>query len=714
MSIRCIVASLLLVIVGTVSRVHGAPPTEVVRYDGCQVVTLELDTPRDLRTMHAIGGDRWTHGLALGKADYLLTPDQLAAVEAAGIPYEVAIADVQALIDAERERLAQPPAGGIAGVDWFADFKDRDAVNAKMDELAAAYPDLASTFVVGTSLELREIRGLRITGPGADERPAVLFDACQHAREWIAVMVPMYIAETLLTQYGTDPEITDLVDRVEFFIVPIVNPDGYVYTWGPDRFWRKNRRSNGDGTFGVDLNRNWGYEWGGAGSSGDPGNDLYRGPAPFSEPESTAMKNFIEAHPNIVASNDFHAYGQLHLQPWGWTFDLPPDHDLLDFAGANLEAQSESLYGVDYVHGPCAATLYLADGNAFDWAYGERGILGFTTELRPSGAGGGGFAPPPAQIRPTCEENFLASLWLAKWATSGVQYLFPGGLPAIIDADAPTTITVGALPITSGPLDPAGGTLSYRIGGSGSYTEVAMSPNGDDTFTATLPGVPCDEIVEYFFAVTSFGGTTYRSPADAPDTVHAALAQQIDVAFDDDFESDLGWTVTDLPGLSDGSWTRGVPVGGGDRGDPPTDFDGSGQCFLTDNVDGNSDVDGGTTILTSPTMDASDPNAVLEYARWYSNTAGGAPMSDVFIVEASDDDGANWVTVETVGPDGPEVSGGWFVKSYVVADLPGLSNSSTFRVRFLADDADPGSVIEAGVDAVGIRSFGCPDTGIAG
>jgi hypothetical protein len=113
-------------------------------------------------------------------------------------------------------------------------------------------------------------------------------------------------------------------------------------------------------------------------------------------------------------------------------------------------------------------------------------------------------------------------------------------------------------------------------------------------------------------------------------------------------------------------------------------------------------------------MDASDPNAVLEYARWYSNTAGGAPMSDVFIVEASDDDGANWVTLETVGPAGPEVSGGWFVKSYVVADLPGLSNSSTFRVRFLADDADPGSVIEAGVDAVSIRSFGCPDTGIPG
>ena len=124
------------------------------------------------------------------------------------------------------------------------------------------------------------------------------------------MMVPMYIADRLVSDYDTDPVIQDLVDRVEFIIVPIVNPDGYVHTWGPDRLWRKNRRDNGHGTFGVDPNRNWDFGWGGAGSSGITNSETYRGTAPFSEPaiannKRRGIATFGRRWRNIIPSSNF-------------------------------------------------------------------------------------------------------------------------------------------------------------------------------------------------------------------------------------------------------------------------------------------------------------------------------------------------------------------------------------------------------------------------
>ncbi len=164
---------------------------------------------------------------------------------------------------------------------------------------------------------------------------------------------------------------------------------------------------------------------------------------------------------------------------------------------------------------------------------------------------------------------------------------------------------------------------------------------------------------------------------------------------------------------TDGQWDRGVPAGFGDRCDPPTDADGSGMCYVTDNVDGNSDVDGGTTILTSPTMDASD-GPVLKYWRWYSNgsdCAGGDSMNDIFEVDISDDGGATWMTLETVGPTGSEVSGGWYYKEFDLSEVAGFEPSNAFKVRFVASDLGTGSVIEAGVDGVELSRAYCDDAG---
>jgi hypothetical protein len=163
--------------------------------------------------------------------------------------------------------------------------------------------------------------------------------------------------------------------------------------------------------------------------------------------------------------------------------------------------------------------------------------------------------------------------------------------------------------------------------------------------------------------------------------------------FADNFNTNMGWTVSG--NALDGQWQRAVPAGGGDRGDPPTDYDGSGFCYVTDNADGNSDVDDGTTILTSPTLDFSTNDTKVSYARWYSNDAGDNPHADIFEVYLSSNNGASWVLAETVGPV-EESSGGWFESAVWIADY--ITPSSQGKIRFQASDLGGGSVVEAGVD----------------
>jgi hypothetical protein len=168
----------------------------------------------------------------------------------------------------------------------------------------------------------------------------------------------------------------------------------------------------------------------------------------------------------------------------------------------------------------------------------------------------------------------------------------------------------------------------------------------------------------------------------------------------DDFESDTGWTVTNDASLTAGAWERGLPLGGGDRSDPATDSDGSGQAFLTDPADDNTDVDGGPTILTSPAFDLSGlAEATISYDRWYENS----DTSDFFTVEISD--GGPWIEVEDVGPTS---NGSWVTREINVSDFVNLT--SNVRIRFATADDPNDSVLEAGVDAVGITSFTCEST----
>jgi murein tripeptide amidase MpaA len=383
------------------------------RYDGHKVVRVSIHSPRDLQTMLALAADVWSERIDAGPADFRVHPDALPALDATGITYSVLVEDVQALIDAERLRLTNP----VAADGWFDDFKDNDAINARLAFLAALRPDIAQEVVIGTTIEGRVIRGIRISNDAANPgrcKPGLVFGATQHAREWIAPMVTMYLAEALVSGHGADPVITDLVDRAEFFVLPVVNADGYVYTWGPDRLWRKNRRDIANSPcFGVDLNRNWGYQWGSDnGSSGDPCSNNYRGTAPFSEPEAAALRDFVLARPQVRYQHDMHSYGQLLLQPWGYTAAPPPDHATYQALGAAMAGLIKAEHGKTYVYGPTYTKLYPISGGAGDWAWGAENVYSFLFELR---GDPGGFILPPEQIIPNSQEILAAAVHLSSW-----------------------------------------------------------------------------------------------------------------------------------------------------------------------------------------------------------------------------------------------------------------------------------------------------------
>jgi hypothetical protein len=283
-----------------------------------------------------------------------------------------------------------------------------------------------------------------------------------------------------------------------------------------------------------------------------------------------------------------------------------------------------------------------------------------------------------------------------------VPYLyieFPDGLPEYIAPGEETTINVA---ISGGAHDYVSdsGRIYWRYDG-GAFSEAPLIALGGDLYEATLPPADCDDMPEFYFSADGDGGSTMTSPPDAPDNVYTAIVGITDDLMVDDFETDQGWQVSG--NASAGMWERGVPIGGGDRGDPPVDFDGSGQCYLTQNDDGDSDVDGGYTYLDSPANDLTDiGDALVHFALWYTNNFGSDPNNDLFNIYASDNNGVDWVLVETVGPD---TTAGWVVHEFWVSDHVALTDQ--FRVRFEASDLGSGSVVEAGVDDFLIMSFDC-------
>jgi hypothetical protein len=279
--------------------------------------------------------------------------------------------------------------------------------------------------------------------------------------------------------------------------------------------------------------------------------------------------------------------------------------------------------------------------------------------------------------------------------------LLPDGVP---DNVIPATSTPITLEILSGGEQyvEGSGTLHYRYDG-GDFLTSTVTSIGGDLYRAVLPPADCEATPEYYFSAQGDGGSTVTNPIDAPLTTYSSVVGELVPMFTDNFETDQGWLIQSEATLTDGEWERGVPVGLGERGDPPTDFDGSGQCFLTDNEYGNSDVDGGYTRIVSPTFDLSGGDAEIHYALWYTNDFMGNPHEDEFKVYVSNTNGVAWTLAETFGPDSPPEE--WIEHSFWFGDI--LPPTDAVKIRFEASDYIGASIVEAGLDDFSVSVFDC-------
>ncbi len=674
-------------------------------FAGHKVVSVPVADAQQLERLKSLSFEIWSCAIGIGRVDVQVTPEQLDQLRQSGLPFSVWIEDVDALVDRQYQTLR--------GVGWHDDYHDLAGIENHIAQYIADHPGLATAQTFGTSLEGRLMRGIRIAGPGVGpEKPAFLFHGGQHAREWVSPATVVWFIEHLLTQYGVDPLVTRLINDMEWFILPVMNPDGYAYTWADsaNRFWRKNRRNNGDGTFGVDLNRNWGVGFGGTGSSNVTSDSTYRGAFAFSEPETQAIRDFVMAHPNITAYIDFHSYSELILWPWGYTPNLSPDDAAFAEIGNEMFTRIQSVHGHSYGHGPVYSTIYPAAGVASDWVYGtflqDRFIGSFAFELRDTGAFG--FLLPPEQIVPTAEENLEAVLTLARAMSEPFRVELTSPLPSAVTPGATFSVIV-EVTARWDPTDTVSTVSVFHRMSGGTYTELNMQTIGGGRYQATLTPSSCNTPMEFYFRVTSDRGWNSYAPELAPrELFRVTVESGSTVSLFDDLEIPSGWTVGDGgDNAISGQWVRVDP--NGTLAQPEMDHTPSPgtQCFVTGQGPlggslGFADVDMGRTTLFSPTFTLPANGWSVSYARWYSNNQGSAPNADQFDIYMSNDGGSSWTLVESVS----ENAVAWVVHSFRPADL-GLFASNQMILRFIASDYGAASIVEAGVDDLAVSQSSC-------
>jgi len=314
------------------------------------------------------------------------------------INFEEIISDVQPLVD--RQKMSGNPD------DFYSEYHSYAEIIAWVKSLPGLYPNLVTLVPLGTSYENRELLAVKIS-TSTSSKPAIWFDGGIHAREWITTATCIYILGHLLENYNTDPVIKTLVDGLDIYVLPVINVDGYFYTWNSDRMWRKTRSRNAGSTcIGTDPNRNWDYMWGGSGSSTNPCTEDYRGSAAFSEIETKTVGLYIKNAGIFNGYINFHSYSQLWMSPWGYTSALPRDYAVQNTLSAKCVGALLAVHGTRYQYGPIATTIYPASGSSADYTYNAGVLYSYGVELRDTGRYG--FLLPADQIVPTGEETFAA------------------------------------------------------------------------------------------------------------------------------------------------------------------------------------------------------------------------------------------------------------------------------------------------------------------
>jgi murein tripeptide amidase MpaA len=339
-----------------------------------------------------------------------------------GMEFEVMHEDLGASIAAEagesKNKMFTTQDASAAAVDltWFNAYHAYADHISWISQLQAQFPANSEVVVAGNSVSGRPITGIHFFGT-AKGKPAVVIHGTVHAREWITTLTTEYLAYYLLSNYSTNAEVKGFVNKYDFYIFPVVNPDGFVYTQTDDRLWRKNRQTvSSSSCVGRDINRNWPFKWevtGGA--STDPCDDTYKGLAAGDAVENAVLRKYID---NLAATQkvqlyiDIHSYSQLFMTPYGYSCTaLAANNAELQSLARGTAAAIQSVSGTAYQYGPVCTTIYQATGSSVDYVNDvTKAKYTFTIELRDTGRYG--FVLPAAQILPTALETYQGFRYL--------------------------------------------------------------------------------------------------------------------------------------------------------------------------------------------------------------------------------------------------------------------------------------------------------------
>lgn len=328
----------------------------------------------------------------------------------------------------------------------FAAWPTRQEVEDQMADLAEAHAGAAELVPIGTSAGERSILALRISGVKAAGAPPpghVVFVGLHHGREWISVQAPLSIARCLLEEAAGDPasDAGQSLASLVVWVIPLLNPDGYAFsreaaTDSADQWWRKNRSLIDGAPYGVDLNRNYAYRWGqgfdfmhGSRYAID---ETYRGPYPFSERETVALRDLVESLPDVRALVTFHSFGQLVLRPWVYDAAPAPGEAILERLSDDMMARIEMATGADFRD----STSDLAFGEATDYFWARLRLAGLTVELRPSRYDPSTWWPSTGEVDQSNQEQVESARALLRSAAAPRLFLRDHGGDGAVEPSA--------------------------------------------------------------------------------------------------------------------------------------------------------------------------------------------------------------------------------------------------------------------------------------
>lgn len=323
------------------------------------------------------------------------------------IPFNVLMNNVEDLIQQQTFNDTVSPR---ASASYYEQYHSLNEIYSWIEVITEQHPDMLQKIYIGSSFEKYPLYVLKVSGKEQRIKNAIWIDCGIHAREWISPAFCLWFIGYVTQFHGKENLYTRLLRHVDFYIMPVMNVDGYDYTWKKNRMWRKNRSAHKNNRcVGTDLNRNFASKhWCEKGASSSSCSETYCGLYPESEPEVKAVADFLRRNiDHIKAYISMHSYSQQILFPYSYNRSKSKDHEELSLVASEAVRAIESINkNTRYTHGSGSESLYLAPGGSDDWIY-DLGIkYSFTIELRDTGRYG--FLLPERYIKPTCAEALAA------------------------------------------------------------------------------------------------------------------------------------------------------------------------------------------------------------------------------------------------------------------------------------------------------------------